>query len=232
MFCRMAAAARRATMGGVDNRKRWRQLTVWLHVLSSAGWMAQAMALCVMLSTGLVTDDPAVRTAATTMSLATDGRLLGPMADVSAFTGLMLSAATPWGFARHWWVLVKFAITLVQLYAGIFLLSPQLQESAVTGPVPSQVAATALMASAIAFQGWLSVAKPWGTVGRRRRGGGTGPAWVFVAAVLGGVLDLILAFVLGHPMPLLSIVLLVVVLSVRRSWTVRPAGGSGAPTTG
>ncbi|MDP9793294.1 hypothetical protein J2S43_001806 [Catenuloplanes nepalensis] len=212
----------------MENRKRWRQLTVWLHVLSSAGWMAQAMALCVMLATGLVTDDPAVRAASTSMSLATDGRLLGPMADVSAFTGIMLSAATPWGFFRHWWVLTKFTITIIQLYAGIFLLSPQLQESAVTGPVPLQVAATALMASAIAFQGWLSIAKPWGTVGRRRRrGGGTGPAWVFVAAVLGGLLDLGLAFVLGHPMPLLSIVLVVVVLARRRTWSA-PAAGSRA----
>ncbi|MDQ0364870.1 hypothetical protein [Catenuloplanes indicus] len=213
----------------MDTRKRWRRLTVWLHILSSAGWMAQAMALCVMLSTGLATDDPAVRAASTTMSLATDARLLAPMADVSAFTGIMLSAATPWGFFRHRWVLVKFVITLVQLYAGIFLLSPQLQQSAVTGPVPAQVVATALMASAIAFQAWLSVAKPWGPVGRRRRGGNTGPAWVFVAAVLGGLADLALALVLGHPMPLLSIALIVVVLAVRRSWTVAPAGGRPAP---
>ncbi|MFI5843222.1 hypothetical protein ACIA8K_26280 [Catenuloplanes sp. NPDC051500] len=209
----------------MDNRKRWRQLTVWLHVLSSAGWMAQAMALCVMLATGLVSGDPVVRAASTTMALATDGRLLGPMADVSAFTGIMLAAATPWGFFRHWWVLVKFAITVVQLYVGIFLLSPQLEQSAVTGPVPLQIAGTALMASAIAFQGWLSIAKPWGTVrDRQRRGGGTGPLWVFVAAVVGGLLDLALALALGHPMPLLSIVLLIVVLARRRSWPGAPAG--------
>jgi hypothetical protein len=207
------------TMNHVDPRKRWRQLTVWLHVLSSFGWMAQAMALCVMLATGLVSDDPAVRSASTTMSLATDGRLLGPMADVSAFTGIMLAAATPWGFFRHWWVLIKFAVTLVQLHVGILLLSPQLQQSAETGPVPMQVAGTALMASAIAFQGWLSIAKPWGTVRGRRRRGGTGPLWVFVAAVLGGLLDLALALAVGHPMPLLSIVLLIVVLARRRSWT-------------
>ena len=211
----------------MGDRKRWRQLTVWLHVLSSAGWMAQAMALCVMLATGLATDDPAVRAASTSMSLATDGRLLGPMADVSAFTGIMLSAATPWGFFRHWWVLTKFAITLVQLYVGIFLLSPQLQESAVTGPVPLQVVATALMASAIAFQGWLSVAKPWGTVRQRRRRGGTAPAWVCAAAVLGGLLDLTLALISGHPMPLLSIILLIVVLARRRTWSTTTTAARG-----
>ncbi len=211
---------------------------MWLHVLTSVGWMAQAMALCVMLATGLAADDPMVRDASTMMALATDGRLLAPMADASAYTGIMLAAATPWGFFLHWWVAVKFGITLVQLFAGIFLLSPQLNASAVTGPVPVQVAATALMASAIAFQGWLSIAKPWGPVGRRRTGG-TAPAWVFVTAVLGGLADLALALVIGHPMPLLSLVLLTVVLFRRRSWAARAmaphrprAGPPGAASGG
>lgn len=204
----------------VDTRKRWRQLTVWLHILSSVGWMAQAMALCVMLATGLATDDPTVRTTSTTMALATDGRLLGPMADTSAFTGIMLAAATPWGFFRHRWVTLKFTITILQLYAGIFLLSPMLQSSATTGPRPLQIAATALMASAIAFQAWLSVAKPRGR--RRPTPAGTAPPWVFATAVLGGTADLALAWTLGHPMPLLSIALLTLTLIRRPSWTRTP----------
>lgn len=203
--------------------KTWRQLTVWLHVLTSVGWMAQAMTLCVLLATGLAAADPGTRAAATTMALATDGRLLGPMADASAYTGMMLAAGTAWGFFRHRWVAAKFAITLVQLFAGIFLLSPQLQASAVTGPRPAQVAATALMASAIAFQGWLSIAKPWGPLRRGPRPA-TAPAWVFASAVLGGLLDLAFALVVGHPMPLLSIILLSVVLIRRRTFLdERPA---------
>ncbi len=83
-----------------------------------------------LLSAGLATDDPSTtRDAATSMAHLLDGRLLGPMADASAFTGIMLAAATPWGFFRHWWVLAKFLITLVQLYLGIFLLSPALAGS-------------------------------------------------------------------------------------------------------
>jgi hypothetical protein len=199
--------------------KRWRQLTVWLHVLTSAGWMAQAMTLCVLLSTGLATSDPSVRDAATSMSLVLDGRLLGPMADASAFTGIMLAAATPWGFFRHWWVLIKFSITLVQLYLGIFLLSPALAHSAVAGPTPRQVAGTALMAGAIAFQAWLSLAKPWGRVRATRRApAATGPRWVFVATVLGGLADLALALAIGHPLPLLSLILLGTGLARRPRW--------------
>jgi hypothetical protein len=124
----------------------------------------------------------------TSMARAVDGRLLGPMADASAFTAIMLAAAIPWGFFRHWWVLTKFAITLVQLYLGIFLLSPTLAHSASTGPSLAQVVGTALMASAIAFQGWLVICgKAVGHDSRslpRRRGNRTavglrrrGPGW-------------------------------------------------------
>jgi hypothetical protein len=199
--------------------KRWRQLTVWLHILTSAGWMAQAMTLCVLLAVGLAAEDLSVRDAATSMAHAVDGRLVGPMADASAFTGIMLAVATPWGFFRHWWVLTKFAITLVQLYLGIFLLSPRLADSVTAGPSVAQIVGTVLMASAIAFQGWLSVAKPWGTIrGRRRAAAGTAPPWVFAAAVLGGLADLALALAIGHPLPLLSLILLAVGLLRRPRW--------------
>lgn len=205
--------------------KRWRQFTVWLHILSSAGWMAQVMTLCVLLSVGLATDDGVVRDAATAMALAVDGRLVGPLADASAFTGIMLAVATPWGFFRHWWVAVKFVITIVQLYLGIFLLSDALAHSATAGPSLPMIVGAALMASAIAFQGWLSVAKPWGTVrGRRRVASATAPWWIFAVTVLGGLADFALALVVGHPLPLLSLVLIVVGLVRRPRWA-----GAGRP---
>jgi hypothetical protein len=212
--------------------KRWRQLTVWLHILTSVGWMAQAMALCVLLAVGLAADDAVVRNAATSMAHALDGRLLGPMADASAFTGIMLAAATPWGFFRNWWVLTKFLITIVQLYVGIFLLSPALTDSVTDGPSLTQVIGTALMASVIAFQAWLSVAKPWGRIRDRRRAlPATGPRWIFMAAVLGGLADLALAFAIGKPIPLLSLILLTVGLARRPGWIgtrpVRPAVADG-----
>lgn len=208
--------------------KRWRQLTVWLHVLTSVGWMAQAMALCVLISTALAADDTSTRDAATSMANLLDGRLLAPMADASTFTGIMLAAATPWGFFRHWWVLAKFLITIVQLNVGIFLLSPALTDSLTKGPTAAQVVGSGLMASVIAFQGWLSVAKPWGRVGGRTRTvSGTAPQWIFVITVAGGLADLAIALWIGHPLPLLSIVLLVVGLTRRPRWVgtrlARPA---------
>ncbi|GAA3468354.1 hypothetical protein [Nonomuraea roseola] len=92
-----------------------------------------------------------------------DNHVLLHLANASILTGIMLSAMTRWGFFRYWWVLTKFAITMSQLYAAVFLLSPRLTALAegVRGSDPALLFATALMASAIAFQGWLSVAKPW-----------------------------------------------------------------------
>lgn len=195
--------------------RRWRQLTVWLHVLTSVGWMAQAMSLCVLLSIG--------SGAAATMAQALDGRLVGPMADASVFTGVMLGAATAWGLFRNWWVFVKFAISMVQFALAIFVLSPALDAAAVSGPGPAQVVGSGLMAAAIAFQGWLSIAKPWGRIGPHLPLPATAPAWVFAATVLGGLADLTLALVIGHPIPLLSLILLIVGLSNRPRWEVAPS---------
>lgn len=196
--------------------KTWRQLTVWLHVVTSVGWMGQALALFTLLVIGRTSEDREIRVAATSMAHEIDTVLLAPLANASAFTGFALAAATAWGFTRHWWVLAKFAITLVQLYAGIFLLSGALRDSVGGDPPPAQLAAgTALMASALAFQAWLSVAKPWGKV----RSGvklPTAPTWVFVAAVLAPLTDITVGLLLGYPLPALSLAVLIIQLVRRR----------------
>ncbi|SCL24849.1 hypothetical protein GA0070616_2995 [Micromonospora nigra] len=207
--------------------RRWRQLVLWLHVVTSVGWMAQALAIFVLLVTSLTTQSRAEAVSATSMAQVLDGRLLAPLANASAFTGFMLAAATPWGFVRHWWVLVKFAITLVQLHLGIFVLGGALKDSASAaatgsaGPAVPLAVGSALMAGAIAFQAWVSVAKPWSTTrwmpaDRRRVSAETAPRWVFVATVVGVVSDLAVAAVLGHPAPLVSVAILVTWLVRRR----------------
>ncbi|WP_244180723.1 hypothetical protein [Amycolatopsis pretoriensis] len=186
---------------------RWRQAVVWLHVVSSVAWMSQALALVVLMSSGAPV--PADRL---------DSVLLAPMANVSAFTGLLLAGATAWGYFRHWWVLVKFALTLIQLYAGIFLLSPALRESADTGEVAwAQIAGASLMASALAFQAWLSVAKPgrktpWSPAAKPP----TAPTWVFVAGLIAPASDVTAGLLLGYPLPALSLVTLIVLGFERR----------------
>lgn len=184
--------------------------------------MSQALALFTLLTISHTSDDQAVRVAATSMAQQLDAHLLVPLANASAFTGFLLAAATAWGFTRHWWVLTKFVITLVQLYAGIFILSGALKDSVAAAragePEPAsltQLAGVALMASAFGFQAWLSVAKPWGKV-RPHAKLPTAPTWVFVAAFTAPLADIALDMVLGYPLPVLSLTVLIVRLVGRR----------------
>ncbi|MER7080192.1 hypothetical protein SAMN02982929_03594 [Saccharopolyspora kobensis] len=203
--------------------QRWRQAVVWLHVITSVGWMAQALVLFAMLTTSFTSSDPSVRVAATSMAHVVDVSLLGPFANASAFTGFMLAASTAWGFFRSWWVLAKFAITIVQLFAGIFLLSGALQGSvaeAATGrpaPTLALLVGTALMASAIAFQAWLSIAKPWRrTPWATTRKPPTATNGMLAAAVAAVLIDIATGLVLGFPSPFSQLVVLAAQLLIRQ----------------
>ncbi|QIK49996.1 hypothetical protein G8C36_10705 [Gordonia terrae] len=185
---------------------------MWIHVLSSVCWMSQALAMAVlMLSPG---DGGAVA------AHVLDTTVLVVSANVSAMSGFLLSATTPWGFFLHWWVLVKFAITVSQLVVGIAVLSPALDSAARAREVASAglLASTVLMATLIAFQGWLSIAKPWSRVPRRSRGKAPvpGPA-VRIAAPVAVLADVGVFVVVGQPIPLCSALVLVAALVGRRS---------------
>ncbi|GAA1410179.1 hypothetical protein ACFQZ4_35390 [Catellatospora coxensis] len=182
-----------------------RQTLVWLHAVTSIGWMSLALCLCVLL----ITRTPAGYEAARVL----DKQLLAHLGTSSAFTGLMLSALTAWGYLRYWWVLAKFAVTLTQLYVGIAVLSPRLDAlsdpGAAADPGPL-IVASALMASAIAGQAWLSVAKPWRHTpwADPRWRTPTFPTWLYWAAVAVPVLDFVLwRAVFGSPAPLLSLII-------------------------
>ncbi|MGW4209807.1 hypothetical protein ACWEIJ_17600 [Lentzea sp. NPDC004789] len=193
--------------------KRARTLLVWLHVVTSVGWLSQAVALLALLLHGMKTSDPN----AFRMARVLDHDVLAIMANISAFTGMMLSATTPWGYFRHWWVLAKFTITVSQLYLGIFVLSKNL-EAAVNGHVTVWMpVGTALMAGAIAFQAWLSVAKPWGRTpwtGSQKLPMASAPA--FVLALVVPAADFALSLWMGNPMPAFMLVT-VIAYTIRRA---------------
>ncbi|MQA13383.1 MAG: hypothetical protein GEV09_04185 [Pseudonocardiaceae bacterium] len=225
-------AATATRPGTAASTKRWRTVLVWLHVLTSFVWMSQALALSTVVGAAVVTADADFRVAAMDVAVLLDNHLLAPFGNASAFTGFVLAAATPWGFFRHRWVLTKFVITVVQLNVGIFVLSSGLhraQQVAAAGqPIgwwPS-VAGGALMASAIAFQGWLSLAKPWGkTQWAATRGPKklpTATTVVFVSSVAAVAVDLVLSQLAGFPFPLVELVVLIWVLT-RRALTLRRA---------
>ncbi|MGE3286894.1 MAG: hypothetical protein AB7J32_12445 [Pseudonocardia sp.] len=200
--------------------RHWRSLLVWLHIVSSVSWMSQAAALAVLLGTSAAV--PQVRAAAATSAELLDTTVLVYSANTSAFTGFALAALTGWGFFHHWWVAVKFTVTVGQLYLGIFVLSDRLHRVAdsggTSGDLDTMSMTAALMAGAIAAQAWLSVAKPWGRTplaARVPKPRAAGPWWL-AAAVLAPVLDVAAGvFRWGHPLPALSILTLAAALVAR-----------------
>lgn len=162
-----------------------RKLLVWFHVLTSVGWMSLALSLATLLMWSLSTGDRA----GFAMAEVLDVELLRHLGAASAFTGFMLSALTPWGYFRYWWVMTKAVITVGQLYAGIFLLSENLQSD----PGYPLVVATLLMVSAFAFQAWLSIAKPWKlTPWASRQKPPAAAPWLYLAAVAVPIVDYLL----------------------------------------
>ncbi|GAB3153983.1 hypothetical protein GCM10027290_47790 [Micromonospora sonneratiae] len=178
-----------------------RQLLVWFHVVTSVGWMSLALTLCALM----LWDEPAAYDAA----LMLDKELLQHLGTSSAFSGLMLAALTSFGYFRYWWVFVKLAITLIQLNLGIFLLSPNL-DTATPGKSGALAIGSALMASAIAFQAWLSVAKPWRQTPWTdpRAKPRQFPTWLYLAGIAVPVFDYTFwPFVFGAPAPIASLLI-------------------------
>ena len=204
--------------------------------------MGLVLALFALLALG--TTDTASAAPATAMAHHLDTVLLAPLANTSASTGLVLALGTAWGLVHQWWVFAKFAITLVQLYAGIFLLSDALGEAATAADAgPGLVVGTVAMAGALGFQAWLSIAKPWSRTPWARRGRSgrpvrlpTAPPALFAVATLAPLADIAVGTVVGFPTPVLSLLSVVVATVVRRralraqdAPVRRQTGGTTAP---
>lgn len=206
--------------------KRARTLLVWLHVVTSVGWLSQALALLALLLHGLSTGD----VSAFRMARVLDHQVLAFMGAASAFSGMMLSATTPWGYFRHWWVLAKFVITVGQLYIGVFILSDNLEAAANGHVTPWLPVGTACMIGAFSFQTWLSVAKPW----RRTPWADpkvklpTASTKAFVLALTVPAADLVIGLYTNSPAPFLMLIT-VLAYSIRRAATGRhrSSGASG-----
>lgn len=83
------------------------------HVTSSVGWLGAVAAFLALAVVALHTAD-----ATTSRSLYVAMEVLGravllPLAAASLVTGLVQSLGTPWGLFRHWWVIVKLALTVL-----------------------------------------------------------------------------------------------------------------------
>jgi hypothetical protein len=89
-----------------------RKLNLTAHVTVSVGWLGAVAAFLVLGIAGLTSQDgDIVRAAYLSMNLI--GQLIiVPLSLAALLTGLVQSLGTPWGLFRHYWVLVKFTLTI------------------------------------------------------------------------------------------------------------------------
>jgi hypothetical protein len=108
-----------------------RKLLLTVHVVVSAGWIGIEAGLLALGLTGLYTRDPEVLRATYVAAGIFGGIFVVPVSMGALVTGVLLSFGTPWGLVRHYWVLVKFVLTVALGASGILVLNRSLQEAAV-----------------------------------------------------------------------------------------------------
>jgi hypothetical protein len=98
---------------------RIRKLALTAHVTSSVGWLGAIAVFLVLAVAGLTSHDAQMMRAAYLAMELTTWVVIVPLAIASLLTGLVQSLGTQWGLFRHYWVLVKFLITI---FATVILL--------------------------------------------------------------------------------------------------------------
>jgi hypothetical protein len=104
-----------------------RKLALTAHITFSVGWLGAVAAYLALAVAGVSTaDDQMARAAYLSMDVIARFVIV-PFAIATVLAGLIESLGTPWGLLRHWWVLLKFVLTVL---SSIILLN---HLSAVTG---------------------------------------------------------------------------------------------------
>ncbi|GHH70103.1 membrane protein [Streptomyces sulfonofaciens] len=143
---------------------------------ASVSWLGLTLGLLALGVTAATTRSPAVAEASYRSMKVFADWLNIPIALLSLVSGVVLSLGTPWGLARHRWVLTKFWMTLAATGLTIFALRPEITRAAQQAVAGRQVtqASDLIVAPSVAlvtyaFMTAISVLKPWGLTRRGRK---------------------------------------------------------------
>ena len=101
-----------------------RKFILTAHVTSSVGALGAVTAFLALAVTGLIEADPRISGPAYIAMDVIASLVIVPLVFASLATGLVQSLGTAWGLFRHYWVLVKFVLTI--LVAVVLLLQMDL----------------------------------------------------------------------------------------------------------
>lgn len=90
-----------------------RKFALTAHVTASVGWLGAVAGFLALAVAGLTSHDVQMVRAAYLATESITWSVIVPLALASLLTGLVVSLGTPWGLFRHYWVLVKFMLTML-----------------------------------------------------------------------------------------------------------------------
>jgi hypothetical protein len=107
-----------------------RRLLLAAHLLSACAWVGGIVAL-LLLSVAFesVQGDGALAAIRHAMKLVDYGVII-PACFGSLFTGIAFMSLTQWGFARHYWVMLKWSATSLMIAFGAVCLGPWVDTTA------------------------------------------------------------------------------------------------------
>ena len=144
------------------------------HITFSLGWFGTVAAFLVLSVTGITADEQLVKACYLGMDLIAWFVIL-PFCLCSLLTGMTQSLFTQWGLLKHWWILVKFVLTLLATIVLLVHMQPISYLAKIASESPLTLSElSALRIRLIADAGaamlvllattTISVYKPWGKV--------------------------------------------------------------------
>jgi hypothetical protein len=165
-----------------------RKFALAAHVTCSVGWLGAVAGFLALAIAALTSQGPqTVRAAYIAMEL-TGWYVIVPFCLAALVTGLIMSVGTPWGLFRHYWVLLKFLITVIAalILFGFTQTLGSLGELATNRTLSIDELRTLNQSPALHSGGGLlallvtttlAVYKPWGLTpyGKRKQDAAPGP---------------------------------------------------------
>lgn len=187
--------------------QRFRKLGLSLHIVLSVGWLGSVVAFMALALASFSANAALARAAYLMMDVVGRGALL-PLSVGALVSGIVQSLGTKWGLLRHYWVVVKLALTLFATTALFVHQTTAIAEAArladdATAPLLKsgrlrELGVQLLGDSGIALLVLLTVTmiavyKPWGVVDSITRS-----LKVFVAAATALIVAFIALHLSGH----------------------------------
>jgi hypothetical protein len=90
-----------------------RKFALTAHITFSVGWLGAVAGFLALAVAGLTSQDVQMVRAAFLAMNVTGWYVIVPLCLASLLTGLVMSLGTKWGLFRHYWVTVKFLLTII-----------------------------------------------------------------------------------------------------------------------